>query len=124
MVKTYTWEKDPITGSLKKTEIDDKKDIEFLKTLGDNDRYGSYYSNYNHSSSSSSNATNRSDGYFDKKDSDKNDNSVNEETIQYIVDTYEERIEEIKESLKTKCKELNLDFEMTFANVFNKEISF
>lgn len=124
MVKTYTWEKDPITGSLKKTEIDDKKDIEFLKTLGDNDRYGSYYNNYNHSSSSSSNVTNRSDGYFDKKDSNKNDNSVNEETIQYIVDTYEERIEEIKESLKTKCKELNLDFEMTFANVFNKEISF
>ena len=129
-VKTFTWEKDPITGQMRKSEVDSNDDEEYLASLGDSERYyypysSSSYSNTNYSSSRTN--VNRSDGYWDKDK--KNDETtkvdgVDEETVQYIADTYEERIEEIKDAVKSKCDELGLDFKETFSAVFSKEIKF
>lgn len=130
-VKSFTWEKDPITGQMRKSEVDSKDDEEYLASLGDSDRYYSYRNYgttyYGSSSNSSSSSTNRSDGYWnkDKKNDDTTkEDGVNEETVQYIADTYEERIEEIKDAVESKCNELGLDFKKTFAAVFSKEIKF
>lgn len=129
-VKTFTWEKDPITGQMRKSEVDSNDDEEYLASLGDSEHYyypysSSSYSNTNYSSSRTN--VNRSDGYWDKDK--KNDETtkvdgVDEETVQYIADTYEERIEEIKDAVKSKCDELGLDFKETFSAVFSKEIKF
>lgn len=133
MVKTFTWEKDPITGNLKRCEKEDNSDETYLKSLGDDSKYN-YYSGYNYGGSNYSNggtyssgsSTNMSDGYWDKnKDKDKDDDkkSINEETLEYIVDIYDSRIEEIENGVKNKCKELGIDFD-EFSEIFSKEIKF
>lgn len=116
---------------MRKSEVDSNDDEEYLASLGDSERYyypysSTNYRNTNYSGSSSS-SVNRSDGYWDKDK--KNDETtkvdgVDEETVQYIADTYEERIEEIKDAVKSKCDELGLDFKETFSAVFSKEIKF
>ena len=122
-VNSVTWERDPITGEMKKSVVSSTDDEEYLKTLGDNTHYYSSYGGYY----GNKNTTNRSDGYWDsnkqKNDESKND-GINNETVQYIVEIYEERIKEIKDSVKAKCDELGLDFKEYFEKVFSKEIEF
>jgi len=49
--------------------------------------------------------------------------AVKPETIQYIVDSYEKYINNIKEDVIAKCKELGVD-ETQFIEIFSKEIKF
>ena len=82
---------------------------------------------------------NRSDGKAEQKI---DENAVNEETVKYIVETYEEYVKSLKENLDKKCdlledtikgklKESGVDFaslginlKEVLSEVFSKEISF
>jgi hypothetical protein len=97
--------------------------------------------NYGSSSSSSqsTNINNRSDGKVEQK---VDEHAINEETVKYIVDTYEEYVKNLKENVEKKCylledtlkdkfKEAGIDFatlginlKATFSDVFSKEINF
>ena len=108
--------------------------------------FGTYSTNYNYntnrsssSSSSSSSANNRSDGNVNTKSAE---DAVNEETVKYIVDTYDEYVKGIKEDVEKKCdaiediikdkfREAGIDYstfgvniKKEFAEVFSKEIKF
>jgi hypothetical protein len=108
--------------------------------------FGTYSSSYNYntnrsssSSSSSSSANNRSDGNVNSKPAE---DAVNEETVKYIVDTYDEYVKGIKEDVEKKCdiiediikdkfREAGIDYstfgvniKKEFAEVFSKEIKF
>lgn len=90
-----------------------------------------------HSSSSSS--TNRSDGNVN---SVQNDDAVNNETVKYIIDTYDDYVNGIKDEINKKCdviediikdkfreagidySTLGVDIKNEFAEVFSKEIKF
>lgn len=91
------------------------------------------------SNSQSTNINNRSDGKVEQK---VDENAINEETVKYIVDTYEEYVKSLKENVEKKCdlledtlkdkfKEAGIDFatlginlKETFSEVFSKEINF
>ena len=106
--------------------------------------FGGYRANYgsysgSHSSSNSSSSTNRSDGNVNAT---QKEDSVNEETVKYIVDTYDEYINGIKEDVEKKCnviedlikdkfREAGIDYNTLGVNikdelveVFSKEIKF
>jgi hypothetical protein len=108
------------------------------------DKLFGYHTSYNYgsnlnSNSSSSSANNRSDGNVNKGH---DDNSVNEETIKYIVETYDEYVKTIKEDVEKKCdviedlikdkfREAGIDYSTfgvnlkeKFTEVFSKEIKF
>ena len=51
-------------------------------------------------------------------------NEINFEIVSYISEVYEDRLLDIENSVKEKCKELNIDFNEHFANLFNTEITF
>lgn len=118
------------------TSYDDERECDKL--------FGTYsssydYTNRNNSSSSSSNNTNRSDGNVGTK---VDENAVNEETVKYIVDTYDDYINTIKEEVNKKCdviediikdkfREVGIDYDTlnvnikdNFAEIFSKEIKF
>ena len=99
--------------------------------------YRSTYGGYNTNSSTSQ--TNRSDG---KVNNVPDENAVNEETVKYIINTYEEYVNGIKDDITKKCgviedilkdkfREAGIDFD-TFGidiknelvDVFSKEIKF
>lgn len=111
---------------------DDEKECE--KLFG----YQTSYSTYNNNNTTN-NTTNRSDG---KVNNVPDENAVNEETVKYIVNTYEEYVNGIKDDIAKKCdviediikdkfREAGIDF-TTFginiknelADVFSKEIKF
>ena len=48
---------------------------------------------------------------------------VEMETLQYIAERYEERIDTIKEDIQKICKDNNIDFAL-FASAFSTEIKF
>ena len=91
------------------------------------------------SSSSTGTTTNRSDG---KANTTPAENAINEETIKYIVDTYDEYVKVIKEDVEKKCdviedlikdkfREAGIDYSTfgvnlkeEFAEIFSKEIKF
>lgn len=126
-VKTFIWEKDPITGQMKKSVIENDADETYLKSLGDITKFQYYGSNYGYwSSNYDYGNSGKSSTYSSTKDKNENktDDGVNEETIQYIVDVYDERINEIKNSIAEKCKTLGIDFASVFADAFSKEIKF
>lgn len=129
-VKGSTWTRDPETHELRKVTVTETDDTEYLRSLGDNSKWNGYYGgNYSNSHSSSTNSSSssttidRSDGYFNKGN-DKHKDDVPEETVKYIVDTYDQRITDIEKTVKDKCKELNIDFEKVFGPAFSKEIIF
>lgn len=124
--KTYTWEKDE-NGELKKVEHSATIDEAYLRTLGDNTHYSSYFGgtyggNYSGSNWSTSSKSNSASTV--STDKSKDENSVNEETVQYIVDMYDNRIEEIEKAIKEKCEKLSIDYTSEFAEIFSKEIKF
>ena len=102
-----------------------------VRTYGSQSSYGS--------SSSAGNVNNRSDGKVEQK---VDENAINEETVKYIVDTYEEYVKTLKENVEKKCdlledtlkdkfKEVGIDFttlginiKESFNEVFSKEINF
>lgn len=111
---------------------DDERECEKL--------FGTYYSSYNSNTNYNSNTqTNRSDGNVNAS---VKDNSVNEETVKYIVDTYDEYIKAVKEEIDAKCgviedalkdkfREAGIDFstfniniKKELSEVFSKEIKF
>ena len=58
-----------------------------------------------------------------KKTEKTDKDAVKPETIQYIVDSYEKYINNLKEDVVAKCKELGVD-ETQFIEIFSKEIKF
>lgn len=131
------------------SSYDNKEDIEFLKTLGDNRYYtsnrgsnsyygGSYYGNY------SNNYYGRMYGYddddydddygygygyhgskFQKEDKKSDDNLLTDEVvIKYVMDKYDERWENAKEEVKKKCELLGIDYETEMSYIFDEEITF
>lgn len=112
-----------------------------------NKLFGTYSSSYGYGynggsyngGSTNTNTTNRSDG---KVNSKSDDNSVNEETVKYIVETYDEYINSLKEELNEKCniiediikdkfREAGIDYSTfgvslkdEFAQIFSNEIKF
>jgi putative aminopeptidase FrvX len=130
LVGNVVYTTDTITGkTIKKIETDDS-DIEYLESLGDNSKY-SYYGNqyysdskYNYGSSKNEtnyNSTSASTSTTTSYDSNKEE--YNEETLQYIVDMYDQRLLDIKNDVNKKCKELNIDFK-EFESIFEKEVKF
>lgn len=144
--KTYVYNKE--TNTTESSVDPESGDDAYLSKL-----FGEYHSTYTGgysgganngtSYSSKSNVTgstaNRSDGKVNSSDEV---DGVNEETVKYIVDTYEEYINSLKESVDKKCniikdalkdkfKEAGIDFSTfgidlnkEFSEVFSKEISF
>ena len=129
--KTYSYDRTFNGGVSRSYQDDDDKEIE--KIFG-----YTYTSNY---STNSNNTTpvNRSDGNVNTKTSD---DSVNEETVKYIVDTYDEYVNGIKNDVSEKCaiiedivkdkfREAGIDFSTFGINIkeevlsaFSKEINF
>lgn len=117
---------DTVTGKATKKLVEDDSDIAYLESLGDNSKY-SYYGNCYSSGGSynngyqKGNTTSKTDysstSYSSKKD------EYNEETLQYIVDMYDQRLIDIKSDVEKKCKDLNIDFK-EFAPIFSKEVKF
>lgn len=149
--KTYTYNKETNTTE-PPVDPESGDDAYLSKLFGEyHSTYGGYSgcynSGYNGGSSGSSTTktttpgttTNRSDG---KLKDDEEVNGVNEETVKYIVETYEEYIKGLKESVDKKCNlikdalkdkfnEAGIDFSTfgidlnkEFSEVFSKEISF
>lgn len=128
-MKGSVWEKDPTTGVMSKvSDISDDED--YLRSLGDDKKYGSYstyqYSNGGFNSSNSSINSSKNETNFNtssKTSENKDENPVNVETLHYVVATYEERIMTLERDIKDKCTELNIDFK-NFESLFENTIKF
>jgi len=118
--------------------FDDERECEKL--------FGTYYSNTNYNSNSNSNTHSSSASSNNRSDNNVNttpkDDGVNEETVKYIVDTYDDYINTIKDEVDKKCdaisdiikdkfREAGIDFSTfginikdEFASVFSKKINF
>ena len=121
------------------SDVPNKEDIKFLKTLGDNNRYKSSnsYGYYNR----------RYNGFYDDYDYDdyynyyngydyngvKSKNKDVDDTqanitdlmaISYVMEKYDERLEQLKEDMKARCESIGVDFESNFADLFDEEITF
>ena len=102
--------------------------------------FGTYTQTYTHNTyNSGSTNTNRSDG---KVESSTKVEGIKEETVKYIVDTYDDYINNIKTEIDKKCdvledilkdkfreagidyKTLDINFKEEIIGVFNKEIKF
>jgi hypothetical protein len=135
--KTYSYDRTAVGFS--KCEYEDD-DAECEKLFGYVRTYNSGgYTNNNTNRSTYNTSTNRSDGNVNTKPAD---DAVNEETVKYIVDTYDEYVNGIKESVEKKCgiiedaikdkfREAGIDFttfgidlKEEFAEIFSKEIKF
>ena len=130
---SYT--RNPKTGifEMSKEESSNKDDIAFLKTLGDNDTR--YYNNYR---SRYFQDWEDEDEYFDyyygkynknahnkEKEEEKNESIINDERIiAYVMERYDERIEQIEKDVRAKCTELNIDFDTEFGDIFAETVTF
>ena len=95
--KSYTYDRTN-AGEVNRS-YDDERECEKLFGYYNSSSYGYGNNNYGGGSTSSS-STNRSDGNVNSKPSE---DSVNEDTIQYMVDTYDEYINSLKEEVEKKC---------------------
>lgn len=84
-------------------------------------QYGGY--SYNRNGSNYSSGSTNSTSSTTTKTTEETPN-VDMEVVEYIAQTYETYIDSIKEQLKEKAKELNIDFDKEFKQLFNKEILF
>ena len=99
----------------------DTTDNNYMKTLGDDDRYGSYYRGYGYGGTNNNKDNNNNTSTTKTNNSE---NSVSEETVKYIVDVYEEAIANIKLGVETVCQNLGIKFDEHFKDIFNQEIKF
>lgn len=101
--------------------------------------FGTYVNNYSSSSNVHTSTTNRSDGNVTTKT---NDDAINNETVKYIIDTYDDYVNGIKADINNKCDVIEdiikdkfreagidystfgVDFKKEFAEIFSKEIKF
>lgn len=111
-------------GTWVKTESD--TDEAFFNSLSP--RKATYYG-YQYSGSGSSytsgSTTNKSTttNTTTSTATNKKDDSVDAESVKYIVEKYDLYVESIKTGIKEKCKELNIDFAQ-FEDIFKNEIKF
>lgn len=135
--KSYSYDR-TVGGGVSRASYQDDDDKEIEKLFGYT--YSSSYAGGagGGSTQHSTSINNRSDGNVTKP----SDDAINEETVKYIVDTYDEYIKGIKEQIETKCgviedlikdkfREAGIDFDTfgidikgEFVEVFNKEIKF
>lgn len=129
-----------------KTKVYERKtnndeDLKFLRSLGD--------SNYSYTTTSSyGRGYNRSFGYGDfddyyddsyyddyygnnknnkgnkNGDDEEGTNITDEQIVLYIINKYDQRIEQIKEDVKQKCESMNIDFDSVFSSIFEEEVTF
>ena len=98
------------------------KDEEFFDSLNPRrTTYGGYQYSGNSSaySATKSTTTNTTTTTTSKK----KDDSIDAESVKYIVEKYDLYIESIKNGIKEKCNELNIDFTQ-FEEIFKNEIKF
>ena len=105
------------------------EDEAFFKKLSGYSYYGSNYGGYYNGgtaaktttySGGTSTTVNKTTTIVNKD----NENLVEIETVEYITNTYDKHIEEIKKKIMTKCESQNLDFNALFADIFSVEIKF
>lgn len=119
----------------------DNEDTEYLKTLGDNDKWSSYsrFTNFGKTKKSYKDDYDYdyyndcgywdADGYFHAFDEDEKDTKLDEDyidldTLYNIIMRYEEREDDIKESIREKCIALGIDYETEFEPLFNVPFPF
>ena len=127
--KTYTRTEGGVSA------YDDERECDKLFGTG----YSSTYHSSSSSSSSSSSTNNRSDGNVNNTPKE---DAITEETVKYIVETYDEYVNNIKTEVDKKCdviediikdkfreagidfSTLGVDIKSEFASIFSKEIKF
>jgi len=135
--KSYTYDRTSTGGVA--ASYEDERECEKLFGYVSSNYYGGGNYNTNSGNSSNNTGTNRSDGKVENKP---DENSVNEETIQYMVDTYDDYIKGLKEDIEKKCdtiedaikdkfREAGIDFstfgidiKKELTSVFSKAITF
>ena len=142
--KNYTYDR-TATGINRPVDTEINDDAELSKIFGEY-RYSYGTTNfYGGNTSSSVSTTNRSDGHVNnstKQNGEESDNTINEEVVKYVVDTYEQYINDIKDkinsesdvivdSIKDKFREAGIDFSTfdidikgSLNKIFEKKISF
>lgn len=120
--KKYAMEKKSTTTTYYQgwTNTANDEDSKFLATLGGNSRYSSYGGR----TTSSSSVSSVSGGTYSSTGAKKKDTDVSIETMKYIIERYEEYNDMIKNEIEAKCKELGINFDDNFAQIFNKDIKF
>lgn len=133
----YAYNKE--SGKYEEQKTKYKDDIDFLKTLGDAKKYSSYgYGSYGSYGGGSRSYGAYGNYWGDEYDDDYDDYAFNrksskkvkenlitdEEVISYILDKYDERLNQIKENVKRQCEMLNIDFDKNFGEFFEEEICF
>lgn len=88
----------------------------------DDDEWDNAYSAHTSSAQAKPTTTTPPSTTTTKKD-EKNDGKVDGETVKYIIEQYDEHIDDIKLKLKEKCDELGVDF-TNFEEIFNLKIEF
>ena len=108
------------------------EDAEFFRTKFDKytSSYGGYYSgskSYTSSTSSTktttSSATTTTTTSSSSTKEKENKDMISMDTLEYIVNKYDARLEEIKDNIKSICKESKIDFKL-FEEAFNTDIKF
>jgi hypothetical protein len=126
------------TGINRTSSYEDERECEKLfGTYGTS--YGGYGGNTHSSTSTNTNTNNRSDGKVEKPIED---DAINEETVKYIIDTYDDYVNGIKVEVDKKCDVIediikdkfreagidystfSVDIKKEFAEIFSKEIKF
>ena len=100
------------------------KDEEFFDSLNPRrTTYGGYQYSGNGSAYSANKSTTTNTTTTTTTTSKKKDDSIDAESVKYIVEKYDLYIESIKNGIKEKCNELNIDFTL-FEEIFKNEIKF
>lgn len=128
-----TWVKQA-DGTYKAPENEDE---EFFRNLSPRTSYSGYYTGsgywngntYGKSSTTVATTTKTTTNsitytnHAQEQSSKKDDDSVSFETLSYIIENYDDYVNEIKEKIEDKCKSLNIDFD-NFKEFFDKKIKF
>lgn len=135
--KSFTYDR-TATGVSRDTYDDDKEFDKLFNRYGATTTYGGRSSSSS-SSGGAGSTSNRSDGAANTKPAE---DAINEETLQYLVDTYDEYIKGLEDEVGKKCdaiediikdkfREAGIDYSTfgvnikeQFAEIFSKKITF
>lgn len=108
----------------------DDEDEAFFKKLSGYSYYGSNYSGYYGGTATKTTPTYSGgtsqtyNGNTTTTTKKEDGNMLEIETVEYITNTYDKHIEDIKKKVMNKCESENLDFNTLFADIFSVEIKF
>lgn len=127
----------------------EKEDLEFLRSLGDNsygnssnhfvggisryarniyddEYYNDYEEYYDEDYYNSGIYSNRNYNKKSSKNTKIDDDSImtDEKVLLYVIEKYEERLKQIQDDIEDKCKELKLDYDKDFKQIFENIVLF